>query len=240
MRNIFESNILLVDDNRQLREMVGSILKREGFLYVDMADCVACAESYFEKGQPDLVILDINLPDGDGFSLMQRIRTVSEVPVLFLSARDEDCDRLLGLGLGADDYMVKPFLPKELILRICAILKRTYFSKMTGMQEGSTQGRPIMLGEREIDFDGGVVRTKEGEVPLTAKEMAILKKLHDNRGNIVTFDSLCQTVWGDQYYGYENTVMVHIRRLREKIEENPSKPVYLLTVRGLGYKLAKE
>lgn len=240
MRNIFESKILLVDDNRQLQELVGSILKREGFLYVDMTDSVACAEGYFEKGQPDLVILDINLPDGDGFTLMQKIRTVSEVPVLFLSARDEDCDRLLGLGLGADDYMVKPFLPKELILRISAILKRTYFSRIAGMEEEKEEGKPIMLGKREIDFAGGVVRTKEGEIPLTAKEMAILKKLYDNRGNIVTFDTLCQTVWGDQYYGYENTVMVHIRRLRKKIEENPSKPVYLLTARGLGYKLAKE
>lgn len=236
MKTIFESIILLVDDNRQLREMVSSILYREGFLYLDMADCVASAESYFEKKQPDLVILDINLPDGDGFSLMQKIRTVSEVPVLFLSARDEDCDRLLGLGLGADDYMVKPFLPRELILRISAILKRTYFSRIAEAAEE----RPFMLGEREVDFNGGVVRTKEGELTLTAKEMAILKKLYDNRGNIVTFDTLCQTVWGDQYYGYENTVMVHIRRLREKIEENPSKPVYLLTARGLGYKLAKE
>lgn len=236
MKTIFESIILLVDDNRQLREMVSSILYREGFLYMDMADSVASAESYFEKKQPDLVILDINLPDGDGFSLMQKIRTVSEVPVLFLSARDEDCDRLLGLGLGADDYMVKPFLPRELILRISAILKRTYFTRMTDAEEDKT----LILGEREVDFNGGVVRTKQGELTLTAKEMAILKKLYDNRGNIVTFDTLCQTVWGDQYYGYENTVMVHIRRLREKIEENPSKPVHLLTARGLGYKLAKE
>lgn len=236
MKTIFESIILLVDDNRQLREMVSSILYREGFLYMDMADSVASAESYFEKKQPDLVILDINLPDGDGFCLMQKIRTVSEVPVLFLSARDEDCDRLLGLGLGADDYMVKPFLPRELILRISAILKRTYFTRMTDAEED----KPLILGEREVDFNGGVVRTKQGELTLTAKEMAILKKLYDNRGNIVTFDTLCQTVWGDQYYGYENTVMVHIRRLREKIEENPSKPVHLLTARGLGYKLVKE
>lgn len=226
-----------MDDNRQLREMVGSILRREGFLYVDMADCVACAEEYFGNGQPDLIILDINLPDGDGFSLMQKIRTVSEVPVLFLSARDEDCDRLLGLGLGADDYMVKPFLPKELILRISAILKRTYFSRMVGNAEA---GKLLTLGEREVDLAGGVVRTEEGDIMLTAKEIAILKKLCENRGNIVTFDTLCQTVWGDQYYGYENTVMVHIRRLRKKIEADPSKPVYLLTARGLGYKLAKE
>lgn len=237
MRNIFESKILLVDDNRQLREMVGSILRREGFLYVDMADSVYAAENYFEREEPDIVILDINLPDGDGFSLMQKIRTISEIPILFLSARDEDCDRLHGLGLGADDYIVKPFLPKELILRICAILKRTYSSKMA---ESAGERKPLILGEREVDFEGGVVRTKKGEVPLTAKEVAILKKLYENRGNIVSLDILCQTVWGNQYYGYENTLMVHIRRLREKIEENPSKPIYLLTARGLGYKLAKE
>lgn len=242
MRTIYDSRILLVDDNRQLREMVKEILAKEGFLSVDTADCAGTAEDYFQKGKPDLVILDINLPDGNGFSLMQKIRTVSEVPVLFLSARDEDSDRLLGLGLGADDYMVKPFLPRELILRISAILKRTYFPKGN---EAMRNTEPFRLGNRIVDFEAGTVveelkGTKElRETALTAKELAILKKLYHNRGNIVTFDALCQTVWGDQYFGYENTVMVHIRRLREKIEENPSSPVFLLTVRGLGYKLAK-
>ena len=207
MNTIYDSSLLLVDDNEDLCRMLTDMLCREGFRNVEAAG--SCAEAFLHfqigKKEPDLVILDINLPDGDGFSLMQRIRMVSMVPVLFLSARDEDNDRLLGLGLGADDYMTKPFLPKELILRVT-----------------------------------GTVSDGKESLQLTAKELAILKKLYENRGNIVTFDILCNTVWGDEYYGYENTLMVHIRRLREKIEENPSSPEWLLTVRGLGYRLAKE
>ncbi len=233
MKYIFESTLLLVDDNGEFLKMVTGILKREGFLHIDCAAGVREAEDYFLKKEPDLVVLDVNLPDGDGFSLMQKIRTVSEVPVLFLSARDEDSDRLLGLGLGADDYMVKPFLPRELILRISAILKRTYFPK------GSPANRDevLVLGECTVDFKSGVARWADKEIPLTAKELLILRKLWENRGNIVTFDQLCQAVWEDNYFGYENTIMVHIRRLREKIEENPSRPRFLITVRGLGYKL---
>ncbi len=240
MKHIFESTLLVVDDNRQLCHMVEGILRREGFLNIDMAVCVKEAEDYFLHKEPDLIILDINLPDGDGFSLMQKIRTVSDVPVLFLSARDEDSDRLLGLGLGADDYMVKPFLPKELILRVIAILKRTYFPKNVGEKE------KLLLGKCSVDFKSGTAlwedttKQRGGEIALTAKELMILKKLWENRGNIVTFDQLCQAVWEDNYFGYENTIMVHIRRLREKIEENPSRPRYLLTVRGLGYKLVRQ
>ncbi|MBD5462656.1 MAG: response regulator transcription factor [Lachnospiraceae bacterium] len=236
MKHIYESTLLVVDDNKELCRMVEGILRREGFLNIDMAFCVKEAEDYFLHKEPDLVILDINLPDGDGFSLMQRIRTVSDVPILFLSARDEDSDRLLGLGLGADDYMVKPFLPKELALRISAILKRTYFSKNIEEKE-----EKLFLGGCSVNFKSGSVcwEKKAEEISLTAKELLILKKLWENRGNIVTFDQLCQAVWEDNYYGYENTIMVHIRRLREKIEENPSKPKHLLTVRGLGYKLVQ-
>ena len=236
MKHIYESTLLVVDDNKELCWMVEGILRREGFLNIDMAFCVKEAEDYFLHKEPDLVILDINLPDGDGFSLMQRIRTVSDVPILFLSARDEDSDRLLGLGLGADDYMVKPFLPKELALRISAILKRTYFSKNIEEKE-----EKLFLGGCSVNFKSGSVcwEKKAEEISLTAKELLILKKLWENRGNIVTFDQLCQAVWEDNYYGYENTIMVHIRRLREKIEENPSRPKHLLTVRGLGYKLVQ-
>ncbi len=251
MKHIFESRVLLVDDNADLRKMVTEILHREGFLYVECASCVREAEAYFGGGkkEPDLVILDINLPDGDGFSFMQKIRTVSGVPVLFLSARDEDRDRLFGLGLGADDYMVKPFLPKELTLRISAILRRTYFS---GKQEAEDEKEILTLGNCQVDFKSGTVlwyehggeekeeRREKRELSLTAKELLILQKLRENRGNIVTFDQLCQAVWEDHYFGYENTIMVHIRRLREKIEENPSSPRFLLTVRGLGYRLRTE
>ncbi|EOS75645.1 MAG: response regulator transcription factor [Lachnospiraceae bacterium] len=237
MKHIYDGTLLIVDDNKELCKMVDGILRREGFSNIDMTFCVKETEEYFLHKEPHLVILDVNLPDGDGFLLMQRIRTVSDVPVLFLSARDEDSDRLLGLGLGADDYMVKPFLPKELALRVSAILKRTYSSKM--MEEKETE--EIILGKCIVNFKSGIVKWNERgeEIPLTAKELLILKKLWENKGNIVTFDQLCQAVWQDNYFGYENTIMVHIRRLREKIEENPSKPKVLLTVRGLGYKLVQ-
>lgn len=243
MKYIYDSLILLVDDHAQLRQMVKDILKKEGFLHVVTAsNCRECRESC-SAHMPDLIILDIGLPDGDGFSLMNEIRARSNVPVLFLSARDEDSDRLLGLGLGADDYMTKPFLPRELVLRLSAILKRTYFPPGWQSQDILT------LGSRQVDLAEGVVRCAEQEGTaekeallrrLTAKEITILKKLNENRGRIVTFDALSQALWGDFYYGYENSLMVHIRRLREKIEENPSQPRWLTTARGLGYKLEKQ
>lgn len=255
MNHIYDSRLLIVDDNAELCRMLVDMLSREGFSRIGTAGTCAQAMDFFKKGgqtpgasnakpgpassepaPPDLVILDINLPDGDGFSLMQRIRMVSQAPVLFLSARDEDNDRLLGLGLGADDYMTKPFLPRELALRITAILRRTYFPPMQEMHRPQT----LKLGKRTVDLDAGMVTDGQESTALTAKELGLLKKLYENRGNIVTFDALCTAVWGDDYYGYENTLMVHIRRLREKIEENPSAPRWLLTVRGLGYRLAKE
>ncbi len=258
MNHIYDSRLLIVDDNAELCGMLVDMLSREGFGRIGTAGTCAQAMDFFRgMGQtagafnrkpevreavspdpafPDLVILDINLPDGDGFSLMQRIRMVSQAPVLFLSARDEDNDRLLGLGLGADDYMTKPFLPRELLLRITAILRRTYFPPMQEARRPQT----LRLGRKTVDLDAGVVEDEQGSAALTAKELGLLKKLYENRGNIVTFDALCTAVWGDDYYGYENTLMVHIRRLREKIEENPSSPKWLLTVRGLGYRLAKE
>lgn len=249
-RYIYDSDILLVDDNAQLRQMVKDILKREGFLHVETAaGCQECREKCSVR-MPDLIILDVGLPDGDGFSLMNEIRAKSGVPVLFLSARDEDSDRLLGLGLGADDYITKPFLPRELVLRLSAILKRTYFPPGA---EAQARKEILRLGNRVVDFGEGCVydvqkspesgeggeEGKELLVKLTAKELIILKKLNENRGRIVTFDALSQALWGEFYYGYENSLMVHIRRLREKIEENPSQPQFLTTARGLGYKLEK-
>lgn len=236
MEHLYEAKILLVDDNPDILDMLRSILARRGFRNIRTAADCREARAAFDAFGPELVILDIMLPDGDGFSLMRDFRLSSDAPVLFLSAKDEDNDRLLGLGLGADDYITKPFLPDELILRLTAVLKRTYFSSFRRERADAA----LVLGARTVWLERGVVRTPEGEVTLTAKELALLKKLHENCGNIVTFDALSDAVWGENYYGYENTLMVHIRRLREKIEENPSAPVWLLTVRGLGYKLVKE
>ena len=209
-------HILLVDDAPELRRMVGELLEGAGYAVTLAADCAQARRAWTES-QPDAALLDVMLPDGDGFSLLEELRRVGNgVPVLFLSARDEDEARLRGLGLGADDYITKPFLPQELLLRLAAVLRRVY---------GAGAGEVLRLGAAEA---------------LTAKEYALLKKLAANRGNIVTIDALCQALWEGPMVGYENTLMVHIRRLREKLETDPSHPQYLLTVRGLGYRLAQE
>lgn len=231
-----DAEILVVDDNRELCSLVQNICRQEGFIQVKAAFSCREAERVIEGGAVDFVILDVNMPGEDGFSFFQRMKPMLEkkkIPVLFLSARDQDEDRLLGLGLGADDYMTKPFLPKELILRISAILRRTY-------QIDEKSSDVHRLGSREVDLSAGVVRIMDGSgktIPLTNKEYQLLKLFLENRGRILTFDVLSESVWGENYYDYENTLMVHIRRLREKIEEKPSEPVFLITVKGLGYRL---
>lgn len=231
--NLKEKKILIVDDEPDIRIMIEKFLRKEGYFRIFTADDCTSALTFFKTDRPDIVILDVMLPDGDGFSLLSSIRQFSDLPVLFLSARGEDEDRLLGLGLGADDYIVKPFLPRELILRLMAILKRVYTSPV------KEQLSVFQLGNRTINLESAIVQSnrEQKEFPLTAKEHAILVKLYENKGKIVTSDALCQAAWGDDSYGYENTLMVHIRRIREKIELDPSKPIHLLTVRGLGYKL---
>jgi DNA-binding response OmpR family regulator len=233
LANLKEKKILIVDDEPEIRIMIEKFLRKEGFFRVFTAIDCASTLSFFKTDKPDIAILDVMLPDGDGFSLLSSIRQLSDIPVLFLSARGEDEDRLLGLGLGADDYIVKPFLPRELILRLMAILKRVYASPVT------EQLSVFQLGDRIINLESAIVQSysDQKEFSLTAKEHAILVKLYENEGKIVTSDALCQAAWGDDSYGYENTLMVHIRRVREKIELDPSKPIHLITVRGLGYKL---
>ena len=233
---LYKLTILLVDDNKELLQMIHNILIQAGFQNIVTASSYQEARQVFSRQCPDAAVLDIMLPDGDGFSLLQELRSVKDIPVLFLSAKDQDADRLQGLGLGADDYITKPFLPKELVLRLTAVLRRTYRSPEP-QQIDSDTGK---LGDTTIHWGSGMVSTAHGQQTLTAKEFALLKKLWENRGNIVTIDSLCQAVWHDDAYGYENTLMVHIRRLREKIEPDPSHPQYLLTVRGLGYKLVRK
>ena len=233
MNNIYDCKILLVDDEKELLRMVESILRNEGFWKLITALTCDEAKRRFETEKPDLVVLDVMLPDGDGFSLLQVFRREREVPALFLSAKDEDADRLLGLGLGADDYITKPFLPRELVLRLKAIIQRSYFPVILKQSE-----HPVFrLGNLKVDLNSGMVLSSDSKQTLTAKEYALIEKLYENRGNIVTGDMLCDAAWGEDLYGYENTLMVHIRRLREKIEPEPSNPQFLITVRGLGYKL---
>ena len=223
--------ILVVDDEPTLCDMVHGILEREGY-QVQTAHSCSEALQRCALTPPDGILLDVMLPDGDGFALLRELRREVDVPVLFLSARDEDEARLRGLGLGADDYITKPFLPQELLLRLAAVLRRVYGADRSG--------EVARLGPVEIHWGSGTVVRPDGEVTLTAKEYALLKKLWANRGNIVTVDALCAALWDGVLVGEENTRMVHVRRLREKIEEDPSHPRWLLTVRGLGYRLVRE
>lgn len=176
--------ILIVDDEHELQNMVKEILTQESY-ETDAALSCAQAMDRFQAGNPDAVLLDVNLPDGDGFSLFGQLRESRDVPVLFLSARDEDADRLRGLGLGADDYITKPFLPQELLLRLRSVLRRVY------REENQT----ARLGDVEIDWGKSAVRRNGVETALTAKEFTLLKKLWDARGNIVTIDALCAALW---------------------------------------------
>lgn len=229
MKELKNKKILIVDDEKDILKMIYEILTKDGFFNIYTAENCAEAMEVIKTQTVALCVLDVNLPDGDGFSLFDEIRKFSQAPVIFLTARGEADDKIKGLGLGADDYIVKPFLTKELILRIVALLRRTYSKPQTDFV--------IKLSDRIINLETVSVIFKDKEIPLTAKEFILIKKLWENKNRIVTNDALCMAAWGDEYYGYENTLMVHIRRLREKIEENPSKPKHLITARGIGYKL---
>ena len=214
---LHRKKLLLVDDEPDLLKMVSDILSDAGFETVLTAATVKEAIITAEKEKPDLMVLDVMLPDGDGFSLMKQLRTFT----------NEAADKLAGLGLGADDYISKPFMPQELLLRVYAVLRRTY-------KEDSPR---VFLDGCTIDFSRAEVN-KGGEIiPLTAKEHTLLETLARNEGKIVTVDALCEALWGDNPFGYENSLNAHVRRIREKIEADPSKPVSLITIKGLGYKL---
>lgn len=222
--------ILLVDDEPELLNMVTSILENEGYTNIKTASTASEAIDACKNFKPELAVLDVMLPDGNGFDLLRELKRISDFPVLFLTARGEDEDKWTGFGRGADDYMVKPFLHKELTFRIMAILRRSY----------KNDAPLVILAESEIDFDRAEVRKAGDVLPLTAKEYEILSSLYRNAGKIVTIDTLCEAAWGDNPYGYENSLMAHIRRIREKIEADPSHPVSLVTIKGLGYKLILE
>lgn len=226
-----DKKILLVDDEPELLKMIETIFRKDGFTNIYTASSCKEAMAKLINNKPDIAVLDVMLPDGDGFSLLNEFRKHCEIPVLFLTARGEAEDKILGLGLGADDYIVKPFLPKELTLRLNAILRRTYSKPYKGeLPIFNLHSSVIDLGRAEV--------LKNGErFSLTAKEHAILLVLYENANKIVTTDTLCQRAWSDDSYGYENTLMVHIRHIREKIEDKPSHPKSLVTVKGLGYTL---
>lgn len=227
---LLHKRILVVDDEQELLNMVFSILNEYGFQHITTAESAGEAMAKAERHPLELAILDVMLPDGDGFDLMIRLKEKGDYPILFLTARGEDEDKFRGFGLGADDYIVKPFLPKELLFRIMAILRRCY----------KDENPLVQLKNSQIDFARAEVMKDGKHIPLTAKEHRLLSVLYRNAGCIVTIDALCEAAWGDNPFGYENSLMAHIRRIREKIEQNPSQPVSLVTIKGLGYKLNVE
>jgi len=221
-----KQKILIVDDDENIAELISLYLIKECFdtkIVSNGEDALKAFETY----EPNLILLDLMLPGIDGYQVCREIRAKSSVPIIMLSAKGEVFDKVLGLELGADDYISKPFMPQELLLRIYAVLRRTY-------KEDSPL---LVLDGCKIDFSRAEVYKGNEVISLTAKEHALLETLARNAGKIVTVDALCEALWGDNPFGYENSLNAHVRRVREKIETDPSKPVSLITIKGLGYKL---
>jgi len=222
--------ILVVEDEASIAEVVSLYLKRAGY-GVQVALDGRQAMNLLERQLPDFVILDLMLPEVDGLSLTRWLRDRSDVPIIMLTARREEIDRISGLELGADDYVVKPFSPQELVSRVRAVMRRL------GREQGEAESkRPLSFHGLSIDPRSRVVTVKESPIDLTVKEFDMLYLLARHPKQVFTREQLLERVWGGAQYIDPGTVTVHVRRLREKIEEDASKPTRLLTVWGVGYK----
>jgi len=225
-----ELSILVVEDEPSIAEVVGLYLQRAGYKVQTAADG-KIAMSLLEKGIPDLVVLDLMLPEIDGLSLTRWLRDRSDVPIIMLTARREEIDRIAGLEMGADDYVVKPFSPQELVSRVRAVMRRTKREQASAESE-----RPLTFGELVINALSRTVTVSGNDVPLTAKEFDMLYLLAQHPKQVYTREQLLDRIWGGAEYIDPGTVTVHIRRVREKIEPDPSNPTRLVTVWGVGYK----
>ena len=221
------ATVLVVDDEPIVREVVVKYLEREGHTTLEAGDGDE-ARALLERGEPDLVVLDVMLPGTDGLELCRWIRSRSELPVILLTARGEEADRIVGLELGADDYVTKPFSPRELAARVRTVLRRSASPAETSARL-SFDGLVLDAGTREVLREGK-------ELKLTAKEFDLLWFLASNPRKVFSRDQLMSRVWGYEAALDTGTVTVHMRRLREKIEESPSHPRFLQTVWGVGYR----
>jgi two-component system, OmpR family, response regulator RegX3 len=225
--------VLFVEDERGIAEPFSKALSREGFEPV-VARTAARALELAEDGDWAIVLLDLTLPDGDGRDVCRAIRRASSVPILMLTARGTEADRIVGLELGADDYVVKPFSGAEVIARIRAILRRTGAAAAGASPDAPAQ--PVRVGELEVDIAARRARLGAAELPLARKEFDLLAELVRHAGRVVTREDLMSRVWDENWFGSTKTLDVHIRWLRQKLDDDPAKPRYLHTVRGVGFR----
>lgn len=230
-----DHKILLVDDEKDIVGLMEEVLQKEGFHAVQKACSGMEAIRISREFQPDVIVLDIMLPDMDGLEVCRKIREFSYCSILFLSSKNDDIDKILGLSCGGDDYITKPFSPREVVFRIKAQLRRQQYQ--TALSEKGANR--LCAGSISIDKESCRVYKNGQEIGLTGREFLLLSYLVENADKIISKERLYEQVWGEYSSICDNTIMVHIRHLREKIEDIPSKPQQLITVKGLGYKFRK-
>lgn len=226
-----EYKIMIVDDEPDILNLLEKALMIEGFYNILKIDNGNEAVNVCREKNPDVIILDVMLPDIDGYEVCKQIRQFSHCPILFLSSKNDELDKILGLAVGGDDYVTKPFSTKEVAFRVKAQLRRAEYRKKP------EQPHVISIGELLIDSDGCRVTKCGKDLELTAREFEILSYLAQNIGRVISRERLYETIWGEDSFGCDNTIMVHIRHLREKLENDPANPTYIITMKGLGYKL---
>ncbi|AIG50040.1 transcriptional regulator [Streptococcus pyogenes STAB901] len=224
-----------MDDEKPISDIIKFNLTKEGYDIVTAFDGRE-AVTIFEEEKPDLIILDLMLPELDGLEVAKEIRKTSHVPIIMLSAKDSEFDKVIGLEIGADDYVTKPFSNRELLARVKAHLRRTETIETAVAEENASSGtQELTIGNLQILPDAFVAKKHGQEVELTHREFELLHHLANHMGQVMTREHLLEIVWGYDYFGDVRTVDVTVRRLREKIEDTPSRPEYILTRRGVGY-----
>lgn len=232
---MIKETILIVDDEKEIRDLIGIYLENEGFKVVKACNGVE-ALKILEVEEIHLIVLDIMMPEMDGIKACLKIRENKNMPIIMLSAKSEDMDKILGLTTGADDYLTKPFNPLELIARIKSQIRR--YTKLNNTQKVKTE-EIIEIYDLIINKNSHEIRIGNKLISLTKREFEILELLASNRGMVFSTERIYESVWQEEFYESDNTVMVHIRKIREKIEENTRKPKYIKTVWGVGYKIEK-
>nr|WP_145402100.1 response regulator transcription factor [Paenibacillus xylanexedens] len=226
------NTVLVVDDDPEIRDIIHVYLRNEGYKIIEAANGEEALQAFEHQASIQLVILDVMLPKMDGIQACFKIREISDVPIIMLSAKEEDIDKITGLTTGADDYMTKPFNPLELLARVRAQLRRqTLLNKKEEVKD------LIIIRDLIIDKSKHSVKKNDKEIALTPLEFSILELLSSRPGQVFSPEHIYETVWNEPYGYSDNTVMVHVRNLREKIEETPRSPQYIKTVWGVGYKI---